>query len=86
MALIIPGASRCAICNEILQKDQRLVATTHFIGEKTDPLWRYSDAPFHYDCFQTWDLREAFVKRYNEVAKRIFGRNHEMNADGTLTD
>jgi hypothetical protein len=50
MALIYEGI-KCAICDreiDIGRKDS-YVATTHFIGDARDPLWRFSDAAMHYD-------------------------------------
>jgi hypothetical protein len=40
MAIIINGETRCSICEKTLIEGDDLVATTHFIGDRTDPLWR----------------------------------------------
>ena len=32
MALIIRGKTSCALCGEVLDKDDDIVATTHFIA------------------------------------------------------
>ena len=45
--------TKCALCGELLG-DGEIVATTHFIGDRNDPLWRFSDASMHYECFQRW--------------------------------
>jgi hypothetical protein len=47
MALLALGRSRCSICGEVLQPGQVIVATTHFIGDPADHLWRFSDSGMH---------------------------------------
>jgi len=66
MALIFRGRSKCSICSEILQTDDRLYATSHFLGPEHF-LWRYSDSGMHWDCFEKWEHREAFVKELVSV-------------------
>jgi hypothetical protein len=39
MALFIPGISKCPICNTVVGENDERVATSHFIGDKADPLW-----------------------------------------------
>ena len=47
MALIIYGASECPLCDAIIGEGGDIVATQHFIGDESDPLWAYSDAAMH---------------------------------------
>ena len=87
MALIIRGKSKCPICGEALQKDQRLVATSHFIYDRVDPLWQFSDAGMHYECFQHWPHREIFVSKYNStMGQNVWGNGtrHHMRPDGVI--
>jgi hypothetical protein len=82
MALIYSGMP-CAICGEPLDIHGPRVATTHFIGDETDPLWRFSDTAMHYSCFQEWKHREEFVKKYNDSVKErneIVARYNELVA------
>jgi hypothetical protein len=86
MALVYEGMT-CAICEHPLDIHGPFVATSHFIGDETDPLWPFSDAAMHYDCFQAWDHREAFVKKYNDtMGQQIWGNGtrHHMNPDGSI--
>jgi hypothetical protein len=87
MALIFPD-SKCAICELAVDSGgDKYVATSHFIEDETDPLWEFSDAVMHYDCFQSWERREVFVTKYNETMGRIIwgnGTRHRMNADGKI--
>jgi hypothetical protein len=78
MALFDPGFSTCALCGRVLNEDDDLVATSHFITDETDPLWRYSDALMHRACFLVWESRQDFVDKYNAEAV------DQMLADGTL--
>jgi hypothetical protein len=86
MALILSG-SRCALCNQVYSETDELVATSAFIPDRGDPLWRFSDASMHKRCFLTWDQRMAFVRRFNEAMKPyVFwnGTRHHMEEDGTI--
>lgn len=87
MALIIDGKTACALCGLVVQGGESIVATSHFIGDKADPLWRYSDAAMHRHCFMSWEKRAAFVKRYNAVVgPRVAGNGtrQSMRDDGSI--
>jgi hypothetical protein len=87
MALVLLGKSRCAICEKILVDGDRMVSTSHFITDQTDPFWRYSDAPFHYLCFLKWKSRHRFICRFNELAAKtpLSGGNVQyMSWDGEM--
>ena len=64
MALYNPGFTKCPICNQIVGESQKRTGFTHFIEDDKDPLWRFSDAVFHYDCFMKWECKEEYLKRY----------------------
>lgn len=87
MALIYDGML-CAICAQPLDTNGQMVATTHFIGDENDRLWRYSDAAMHYDCFQAWEHRAEFIEKYNGTIGRTVwgnGTRHHMQHDGIVT-
>jgi hypothetical protein len=86
MALIYNGI-KCALCDREIDLKGRYVATTHFIGDPNDRLWRFSDAAMHYECFQTWKYREEFVQKYNStIGQRVWGNGtrHVMHPDGRV--
>jgi len=86
MALIYEGI-QCSICGKVIADLNHIVATTHFIGDESDPLWRFSDSGMHPECFANWDHREAFIDRYNCTMGRITwgdGTCHEMQPDGRI--
>jgi hypothetical protein len=86
MALIVKG-TKCALCDAPLDGGGALVATSAFIGDRHDPLWRFSDAAMHRTCFLAWGLRETFIKRFNDaVGGVVFGNGtrHHMSDDGTI--
>jgi hypothetical protein len=56
LALVLIGKSRCALCDLVIENDQ-FIATSHFIADTTDPLWRFSDAAMHQSCFLAWKGR-----------------------------
>ena len=87
MALIFRGKSKCVLCNNVIAADDAVVATTHFIPDKADPLWHYSDAPFHKTCFLAWERREEFVRRYNQIMRGFVfgnGKRHHMDEEGKI--
>ena len=87
MALILRGKSRCAICGAVLKTGDSIVATTAFISDETDPLWRYSDAGMHSECFVRWEHREEFVRRFNAtVGTKVWGSGmkHRMDESGQI--
>jgi hypothetical protein len=84
MALVLIGKTKCSICEETLMEGDDLVATTHFIADRADPLWRFSDSAMHRKCFATWNHRAEFIAKYNAtVGKIVWGNNtrHRMESD-----
>lgn len=82
---LIDDSTTCPLCGELLG-DRPFVATPAFITSSSDPLYEFSDAAMHYDCFQTWEHREAFVDEFNSYARTMrFGQRPErMRPDGTI--
>ena len=88
MALILLGKTECSICGVILNEDDPLVATTHFIADRDDPLWRFSDSAMHKSCFLKWEQKQSFVKKYNDAVGTITwgnGTYHHMEEDGSIS-
>jgi hypothetical protein len=87
MALLFEGKTWCALCGEVVQAGDEVVATSHFIADHGDPLWKYSDASFHKRCFVSWELRAEFVAKFNHICKGFsFGDGcyHQMQDDGGI--
>jgi hypothetical protein len=82
MALIIEGKSRCVLCERVLAEDDAIFATTAFL-DNNHPLWRFSDAAMHLECFLAWPQRTEFVAVYNEVW-RDHPRRKILHEDGSL--
>jgi hypothetical protein len=77
------------LCREVVAKDDDIVATSHFIADRNDPLWQYSDAAFHRQCFLQWERREEFINRFNDaMAPHVFGngKRHQMSSDGSIKE
>ncbi len=73
--------------HKIKEENDEIVATGHFIADSTDPLWRFSDAGMHKDCFLGWDQRQEFIDKYNETIGSITwgnGTYHQMKDDGAI--
>ena len=69
MALIFPG-STCALCREPL--DRPYTATSGVVFPAGSHLYRYCDAPLHFDCLERWPDREAFSAGYFDRALTHF--------------
>ena len=85
--MIALGHTKCPLCNAVLQAEDDLVATSHFIDTPSDSLWQFSDAAMHRHCFLSWELRPQFVARYNQIVGAITwgnGTYHHMTDDGTI--
>jgi hypothetical protein len=88
MALVLRGKSKCSLCDQIIEKDDPIVMTSHFVTDAQDPLWRFSDSTMHQKCFLPWDQRALFVEKFNLVMSTITwvnGAYHHMNNDGSIT-
>jgi hypothetical protein len=70
MALIIKGESECALCGEVILASDDAVGTAHFITDPSDKFYRYSDAPFHKRCFDSWKHKATFTARYEQFVRR----------------
>lgn len=71
MALFLAGKTCCAICGRVIARAEDAVATQAFL-QSSHPLARYSDAPFHRDCFEHSPDRakvEALVARWKKVMR-----------------
>jgi hypothetical protein len=87
MAIVVRGLTKCPLCAEVIAAEQPIVSTSHFIESPAHPLWQFSDAAMHYDCFQTWAMRDEFVAEYNNSFGRMVwgdGSRHHMQSDGIV--
>jgi hypothetical protein len=88
MALILRGKTECSICNSVINNEDQVVATTHFISDSNDPLWRFSDSVIHKSCFLNWKHKQDFINKYNETHGKIVwgnGTYHRMETDGRIS-
>ena len=87
MAIVLRGKTECSICGKVILSGDEIVSTSHFIADKDDPLWRFSDSAMHHSCFIEWDHRAEFVAKFNRIAGQItFGNGtyHHMESDGII--
>ena len=87
MAIIIRGKTTCSICRSLIMEGDDLVATQHFLQDRSDPLWRYSDSTMHRSCFLSWSGAAPFRATFNRIcgAPGVY-RPMQMLEDGTVTD
>jgi hypothetical protein len=61
-------ASKCALCGETLAEP--IFATSHFIGDQSHDLYRFSDAAMHWSCYVRWPDQARFASMFFEAAVR----------------
>jgi len=69
MTLVFTNKTPCVLCGEVILPGDEIVGTSHFIDDKNDPLWKYSDAAFHKTCFTSWEKRAEFVSKFNSTVE-----------------
>ena len=87
MAIVLRGKTKCTICDCVITDVDKIVATSHFISNPNDPLWRFSDSAMHTSCFIDWNQRAEFVAKYNLIVGAITSCSamyHRMEPDGTI--
>lgn len=76
MAIVLRGKTQCALCGHIIQQSDAVRAFPAFIADQTHPLWRFSDAAFHSDCFEHWPERQRFLELLSDV---LPSRGHDRS-------
>lgn len=76
MPLIIPGESRCPLTGKILKGSDYIVCFPHFIHDRNDALWRYSDTCMLRDAFDMWERREVFLRRWRHFERHRYSSQH----------
>jgi len=61
---IITKETVCSLCGKKLN-DKEVISVPHFIEDKNNPLYIYSDSVFHIDCFKTWKRKDEFIELFN---------------------
>jgi hypothetical protein len=87
VALVLPGKTECSICGGVIMDHDEVVATSHFIADRNDPLWRFSDSAMHRRCFVAWGWKAEFVTRFNQIVGEItFGNGtyQQMDSEGAI--
>lgn len=85
MALIPFGHTRCFVCGQLLQQEDDVFGTSHFIADRTHHLWKYSDAAAQRDCFVQWAHRDEFVALFNQTLQHDW-RGKRLEPDGRYTE
>jgi hypothetical protein len=87
VAIVLSGETECSICSKVIIDGDDIVATSHFIADESDPLWRFSDSAMHRSCFLGWDQRAEFVAKFNRTVEGTTfgdGTYHHMESDGAV--
>ena len=98
MALIYEG-SRCALCDQPIDASGDFFSTSGVFFESGHRLFRYCDAPMHWDCYGPWADRREFARAYvrakmcseevNVHWARVFENEHcfvQINPDRAVAE
>jgi hypothetical protein len=67
MAILMQGKTICPICARLMEHGQESKSFPPFVANELDPLFLFSDAAFHEECFRTHPLAEAAELRVREL-------------------
>jgi len=73
VALIFTGHTTCPLCGKVLLASQEIVSFPAFL-KKTHPLFSYSDAAFHKECFDNSVDHVAVTKLYGRFREILESR------------
>jgi hypothetical protein len=77
MALIIPGKTYCAICNELIEENDDLIGLPSFCGNRADRLYMFNDAAMHKRCFEQHPDSSDVTRRVEEQYRRAGPGTHK---------
>lgn len=87
MERVEAGRAYCILCGDAIRPAEDAIVTPDFLGDDSDPFWRFSDAAMHRACFLVWDRRKTFIAHYNQLARRwlrIDGTHPHMTSEGEI--
>jgi hypothetical protein len=67
VALIIRGSTRCAACGEVIEQGDEAWGLPHFTDEPSDPHYGFTDAGFHFACFDQLPERNEIIQRIHAL-------------------
>lgn len=67
MALLISGKTVCPICGNVIGRDNKVVIFPPFVANELDPLFLFSDAAFHEECFSRHPLANMALALFKEM-------------------
>jgi hypothetical protein len=70
--------TRCAICGATLGSFKEATGLHHFINDRNDPFWRFSDAAVHLVCYERWPLRAEWEVKYQRHLKACEDNNRRF--------
>lgn len=85
MALIFEEYTTCALCEQILTEKDNYFSYPHMISNSLDPIFKISDAPIHYNCFDNYEFKakavrfaSLFEKNKPKFSKDSYDVNNEL--------
>jgi hypothetical protein len=67
MALIILGATKCALCGTVVESVENIFATSGVFFPQYHRLVHYCDVPMHWSCYENWPDRAEFAKAHLQM-------------------
>jgi hypothetical protein len=70
MALLLTGKSICEICHRVIEESDEVIGFAHFVLNRDDPLYFFSDAGFHETCVVQHPMGDKAIQRFEEWVLR----------------
>lgn len=67
----------CAACGQPISADDEVAGTPHFTADPADPLYRYTDSPFHRACYNALPERAEIEERVAELREEWLGEHQK---------
>ncbi len=84
MALILVGKSTCFLCDNVITEDTPYRGFPHFVPNRNDELFVFSDSPVHIDCVNVAPNGEKANRYANEFVKFTRPENRKCVVTGEL--
>jgi hypothetical protein len=66
MALVFYGHTTCAICNQIIEEGEAIIAFPPLFPNKRDPLYIFHDSASHLNCLQNHQFGANAIARFEQ--------------------
>jgi hypothetical protein len=70
------GKAQCPLTGKVLEDTDHMVCFPHFIFDRADPLWRFSESCMLREAFDKWESRGTFLARWKSFVSEQYSSPH----------